>query len=490
MNRQRRSFIFSFFILLLAAGAAFVTIAPHNASLNVGFLGYQNDLKLKEGLDLKGGIQFLMRADCPSTNKNCDVNSLIQPTINNIQQRINGGLGVSEAVVTYQRDATSGTYYISIEIPGIKDDKQALNLIGQTGLLQIIDTGSNQIPAGTNVGVQTQTSQYPVRFTGTDLDPNSISVSFNQANQPQINFEMQGAAKDRFANYTQQNIGKYLTITLDGQVIESATINSQITGAGEISGGNLTLAQATSVSQLLRYGSLPLPLTLSGERQIDPTLGQEAINQSIRAAIIGLGLVVLFMLIYYRLPGLVAALALALYAALVISILKLIGAVLTLAGIAGLILSIGMAVDANVLIFERIKEELRAGRTLAAAIDIGWKRAWPSIRDSNMSTIITCLILSYFGNNFGATIIVGFATNLLIGVVTSLFTAVVVTRTLLSDLVSFFPWVVRFPALFGLPKDAITIPTYRRPTSTGSRKPAIALAGAGNVNLSDDESEE
>jgi preprotein translocase subunit SecD len=181
---------------------------------------------------------------------------------------------------------------------------------------------------------------------------------------------------------------------------------------------------------------------------------------------------------------------LALYAALVISILKLIGAVLTLAGIAGLILSIGMAVDANVLIFERIKEELRAGRTLGAAIDIGWKRAWPSIRDSNMSTIITCLILSYFGNNFGATIIVGFATNLLIGVVTSLFTAVVVTRTLLSDLVSFFPWVVRYPGLFGLPKGAITVPTYRRPSLATGRSPAVALAGAGDMEFGDDETEE
>ncbi|MBA3826463.1 MAG: protein translocase subunit SecD [Ktedonobacterales bacterium] len=483
--RRQRSLIFSFLVLLLAAGAGFVAIAPHNATLNLGFLGYQNDLKLKEGLDLRGGIQFLMKASCPTTKPNCDINGLIQPTINNIQQRINGGLGVSEAVVTSQKDATSGITYISIEIPGIKDDAQALNLIGKTGLLEIIDTGANYVPPGTKV----TPGQYKTVFTGTDLDPNSISVSFNQGNQPQIDFAMQGAAKDRFADYTQKNIGQYLTITLDSEVIESATIQSQITGPGQIS-GSLTLAQATSISQLLRYGSLPLPLTLNGERQIDPTLGQQAINQSIQAAIIGLGLVILFMLVYYRLPGLVAALALALYAALVISILKLIGAVLTLAGIAGLILSIGMAVDANVLIFERIKEELRAGRTLSAAIEIGWKRAWPSIRDSNMSTIITCLILSYFGNNFGATIIVGFATNLLIGVVTSLFTAVVVTRTLLSDLVSFFPWVVRYPGLFGLPKGAITVPTYRRPNLAAGRRPAVALAGAGDMEFGDDETEE
>ncbi len=483
--RRQRSAIFSLLLVVLALGAGFIAIAPHNATINWGFLGYQNDLKLKEGLDLKGGIQFIMQAKCPTTKPNCDINGLLQPTINNLQQRINGGLGVSEAVITSQRDATSGNYFISVEIPGIKDDQQANSLIGERGLLEIIDTGATAVPVATKV----TPGQYKTVFTGTDLDPNSIAVSFNQANQPQIDFAMQGSAKDRFATYTGSHIGQYLTITIDGLVIESATIQSQITGPGQISGG-FTLAQATSISQLLRYGSLPLTLTTSAERQIDPTLGQQAINQSIQAAIIGLGLVVLFMLVYYRLPGLVAALALALYAALIISILKIIGAVLTLAGIAGLILSIGMAVDANVLIFERIKEELRAGRTLGAAIDIGWKRAWPSIRDSNMSTIITCLILSYFGNNFGATIIVGFATNLLIGVVTSLFTAVVVTRTLLSDLVSFFPWVVRYPALFGLPKGAITVPTYRRPSPATGRRSAVALAGAGELDLTEDDIEE
>jgi preprotein translocase subunit SecD len=482
--RKNRNWIFTGLILVLAIVAVLLAVAPRNLSLNIPLLGYSNDLKLKQGLDLQGGIQFLLQAHCPSNQPKCDIGSLIAPTISNIQNRISGGLGVNEAVVTYQQDPTSGNYYISVELPGVKDDSQALALIGQTGKLEIINTGATYVAPGTTV----QEGQYPVEFTGGDLDPNSIAVSFNQANQPQIDFEMQGAAKSRFATYTGQNIGQYLTITLDGTVIESAIIQSQITGAGEIS-GSLTLSQAQSIAALLRYGSLPLPLTTASERQIDPTLGQQAIRQSIIAAIIGLGLVVLFMLFYYRLPGLVAVLALVLYSALVITILKLIGAVLSLPGIAALILSIGMAVDANVLIFERVKEELRGGRTLSAAIDIGWKRAWPSIRDSNASTIITCLILSIFGNNFGATLIVGFATNLLIGVLTSLFTAVVVTRTLLSDLVAIVPNVAKYPGLFGLPKDAITIPTYRRPGQSAlSGRARVALAG--DVALSDEDGEE
>ncbi len=483
---RRRNMWISGGILLLAIVAGYLALAPFGSTIGIGSAKYQNQLQLKKGLDLQGGLKFLLQANCPADEKNCDIASLIQPTIANIQQRINGGLGVSEAVVTYQQDPITKIYYISVELPGVKNDQQALAIIGQTGNLQFINTGSTYVPPGTAV----TPGQYPVVFKGSDLDPNSISVGFDQANNPQILFQMQGPAKAAFATYTQNNIGQYLTITLDNNVIESATIQQQIIGQGTISGGSLTLANAQSISTLLRYGALPLPLTPAGEQQIDPTLGQQSITQSIVAAIVGLGLVVLFMLFYYRLPGLVAVLALVLYSALVISILKLIGAVLSLAGIAGLILSIGMAVDANVLIFERIKEELRGGRTLGAAIDIGWQRAWPSIRDSNASTIITCLILSFFGNNFGASIIVGFATNLLIGVLTSLFTAVVVTRTLLNDLVTLVPNVVRYPWLFGLPKDAISVATYRPRQGLQIRRPAVALAGGAGAANDDEEDEE
>ncbi len=208
---------------------------------------------------------------------------------------------------------------------------------------------------------------------------------------------------------------------------------------------------------LLKYGALPISFDIKSEQIVGPTLGQDSITKSEIAAAIGLGIVILFMLLYYRLPGFLADCALLLYAGTTFAVFKLVGVTLSLAGIAGFILSIGMAVDANVLIFERVKEELRAGRLLSSAIDIGWKRAWPSIRDSNCSTLITCAVLYAFGSNFGATIIVGFATTLFLGVLISMFTAVVVTRTFLNLLVP--TGVVSHPALFGLPAGSIATAT-------------------------------
>jgi len=263
---------------------------------------------------------------------------------------------------------------------------------------------------------------------------------------------MKGDAVGSFGTFTGKNVGQYLTITLDGIVIESAVIQNAITGPGVIT-GNFSTQEAQRIVTVLKYGALPIPLKISSEETVGPTLGQDSIQKSAIAAAIGLGIVMLFMLLYYRLPGLLADIALILYALTTFAVFKLIGVVLSLAGITGFVLSIGMAVDANVLIFERVKEELRAGRLLASSIDIGWKRAWPSIRDSNISTLITCSVLYAFGSNFGATIIVGFATTLFLGVLISMFTAVVVTRTFLNLLVP--TGVVSHPALFGLPAGSI-----------------------------------
>jgi preprotein translocase subunit SecD len=259
---------------------------------------------------------------------------------------------------------------------------------------------------------------------------------------------MQGSAVSEFSSYTAQNIGHALTITLDRQVISSPTIQSQIPGNGQIT-GNFTYSTAQNLVNVLKYGSLPVVLKLNSSNVISPTLGQTAIQKSLLAGGIGIGIVILFMLLYYRLPGLLADIALLLYASLTFALFKLIGVTMSLAGIAGFILSIGMAVDANVLIFERIKEEIRAGRLLASAIDVGWSRAWPSIRDSNFSTLITCAVLFVFGSNFGASIIIGFASTLFLGVVVSMFTAIVATRTLLNLLVP--TGFINHPVLFGLP---------------------------------------
>jgi len=268
----------------------------------------------------------------------------------------------------------------------------------------------------------------------------------------QINFAMQSNKTAAFGSFTADHINQVMTITLDRQVVTSATIQSAITGAGQIT-GNFTLSDAQSIVNTLKYGSLPIALEKNSENVVSATLGSDTIARSILAAIIGISIVAVFMLLYYRLPGFLADVALALYTILTLAIFKLIGATLTLAGIAGFILSIGMAVDANVLIFERVKEELRSGRILASAIDMGWKRAWPSIRDSNFSTMITCGVLYYFGSNYGATMITGFATTLLLGVLVSMFTAIVVTRTFLNLLVP--TGIINHPALFGLPSGSI-----------------------------------
>ncbi|MGH2504774.1 MAG: protein translocase subunit SecD, partial [Ktedonobacterales bacterium] len=307
------------------------------------------------------------------------------------------------------------------------------------------------------VGSTVTEGQYPVIFTGAQLNPGSIQATLDQNNSPIVTFEFQGNARSKFATYTRDNQGGYLTVTIDNQVIESASIQSEIDGQGEITGiGSITAAK--DLATQLKYGALPLPLAVVSEQQLAATLGQQAIEFSIRAALIGLALVVLFMLIYYRLPGLLADVALLLYTLFIYAIIKLLGVTLSLEGIAATVLTIGMAVDANILIFERMKEELRAGRTMASAIDLGFKRAWPSIRDSNASTLITGAILYWFGSNYGATIIVGFATNLIIGVLLSLFTAVVVTRNFLNLLL--ISGIATHPALYSLPADALQVTRY------------------------------
>jgi preprotein translocase subunit SecD len=227
-----------------------------------------------------------------------------------------------------------------------------------------------------------------------------------------------------------------MPITLDKRVISSPVIEGAITGGSGVIRG-MTLAEAQKLALQLKYGALPVSLTLQSERKISATLGQDAIDKSIVAGIIGLGLVVLFMITYYRLPGVLASLALVIYSLVAFAVFKLVPVTLTLAGIAGFILSIGMAVDANVLIFARLKDELRSGKTLRAAVEAGFDHAWPSIRDSNVSTLITCGILFWFGSTFGgASIIKGFALTLAIGVLVSMFTAITVTRTFLRAIVA------------------------------------------------------
>jgi preprotein translocase subunit SecD len=449
------------FIILLAVGVAYIDL-PNTPGIHI--LGINNPLQWKLGLDLQGGVSALLTPD-PSQHYNNQTLQNEMPAVrDNIEQRVNGGLGVSEPSI---RIVTSnGVPSISVELPGFSGNQtEAVDSLLKTGLLEFWNTGPSPVTLNSAFD-PTQFTQYnpgnkPL-FTGKDLDPNQVYVSQDQAGRPQISFAMKGDAVAAFGTFTGKNVDSYLTVTLDKVVIESAVIQSAITGPGVIT-GNFTTQSAQQVVTVLKYGALPIALKIASEQTVGPTLGQDSIQKSVVAAIIGLSLVILFMLLYYRLPGLLADLALLLYAATTLAIFKLIGVVLSLAGIAGFVLSVGMAVDANVLIFERVKEELRAGRLLASAIDIGWKRAWPSIRDSNISTLITCAVLYAFGSNFGASIIVGFATTLFLGVLISMFTAVVVTRAFLNLLVP--TGVVSHPALFGLPAGSIATASLARRNS-------------------------
>jgi preprotein translocase subunit SecD len=269
-------------------------------------------------------------------------------------------------------------------------------------------------------------------MTGADLS--TASVSRDTVGNYQIDFTLKDPGKSVFADYTSKHIGDYLAIVLDGTIISAPSVNGAITqGQGQITGGNFTYDSANTLAIQLRYGSLPVPLQVIQSQQVGATLGQDSINRSLIAGIVGLSMVILFMIFSYRLPGVIASLALACYAATSLALFKFVGVTLTLPGIAGFVLSIGVAVDANILIFERLKEELRSGRTLRQAIDVAWTRAWPSIRDSNITTVISCIVLFIFGSSYGATIVQGFATTLFIGVVISLITAVFVTRTFLHE---------------------------------------------------------
>ncbi len=444
------------FIVVLALGAAYVIFWPTK-----GIDGkLPNPWTITEGLDLKGGIQVLL---LPTNPKQQPSDSDMQGVLTQIEGRVSNAAGVNEPVVRLQ--SVGGQTGVLVELPGANsgNQEQIINSLKQQGVLEIWNTGS----AGANAtqGSTFDPSQYPTTngkplFTGKDLDPGQLGVTQDQqTGQYEVSFAMKGAAFQQLDTFTSANVGNYMTITLDRSVISSPQIQAALPGSGVIT-GNFTLQSATALKNILQSGALPVPMSVESENTIGATLGQDSINRSLLAGEIGIGIVILFMLFYYRLPGFLASIALVMYTLFTFAIFKLIGVTLSLAGIAGFILSIGMAVDANVLIFERIKEELRAGRLLASAIDVGWKRAWPSIRDSNISTLITCSVLYTFGSNFGATTIVGFASTLAIGVAISMFTAVVVTRTLLNLLVP--TGAINHPAFFGLPAGSIATASLGR----------------------------
>jgi preprotein translocase subunit SecD len=378
-----------------------------------------------------------------------------------VENRVNG-LGVTEPLVQLQ-----GKQRVIVELPGIKNPDQAIATLRETGLLEFVEAGRTRLKEGdrirtsldvaTEKAAQTITSTTALTATSAMTDTEALtstqyayggqvfktlmtgrhlkdaSVSTDNVGRVVIAFELRGDGAKIFRDYTAQHVGDIVAIVLDKVVLSAPSIKETIpNGKGVITSGapaGFPLEEAKSIAVKMKYGALPVPLKVIENRTVGPTLGQDSVQRSIRAGVVGVIVVLLFMIVYYRLPGFLADLALLLYALLNFALYKLIPVTLTLPAITGFILSTGMAVDANILVFERMKEELRAGRNLRVAMEAGFSRAWTSIRDSNLSTLLTCLILFWFGSNFGASIVKGFAITLALGVAINLFTAIVVTRT-------------------------------------------------------------
>ena len=422
------------FIVILVAFSLWIDL-----SKNIAIINPFNDkpivernVDVKLGLDLRGGLQALLEADVPADTV---ITAEELTNAKNILQNRANALGVSE--ITMQ---TAGDRRIVAEFPGVTNPEEVVATLKQTALLEFVDMGSTPVAVGsliqTDFGVEnpaatTETGEtiYHTVITGAGLE--TASVTRSQAGAYEISFILKSDSTNVFAEYTTANRGKYLAIVLDKQVVSAPTINDPITDGQGVITGNFTQETAQTLAVQLRSGALPIPIKVVESRTIGATLGEESIRKSVLAGLIGLSVVILVMAFNYQLPGLIADMALICYALFSLMLFKLIPVTLTLPGIAGFILSVGMAVDANVLIFERLKEELRAGRNIRQAIDLAWSRAWPSIRDSNTSTLITCVILFLFGNTFGASMVKGFSVTLALGVGISLFTAIIVTRTFL-----------------------------------------------------------
>lgn len=375
----------------------------------------------KLGLDLKGGVYVVLEA-VPEEGVTLD-DSAMNRLIEVLDRRING-LGVAESVVQ-----KAGNNRVIIELPGISNTEDAIKMIGKTALLEF----KLENPDGT-LG--------ETLLTGGALK--KADVSHDNLGRPQIQFEMNQEGAIKFAEITRNNIGRKLAITLDGKVQTAPMINSEIPSGNGVITGNYTLEEAKATATLLNAGALPVKAEIVETRTVGASLGDESIAQSKQAAMFAMALIGIFMLIFYRLPGIVADIALVIFGLITFGSLNFIDATLTLPGIAGLILSAGMAVDANVIIFERIKEELKLGNTVRNAIDAGFSKGFVAIFDSNLTTLIITTILFTFGTGP----VKGFAVTLTIGTLASMFTAITITKIILVTFINLFN--LNRPELFGV----------------------------------------
>ena len=361
-------------------------------------------LSIRQGLDLQGGTHVVLEAeDTPTAQVNDDA---MERVIRIMEKRVNE-LGLAEPIVQRQ-----GARRIIVELPGVKDPDKAIAVIGKTAMLEFQDEDGNTV------------------LTGTDLK--EAHEQTDQQGQNLVGLEFTDVGGKKFAELTMNNVGRRIAILLDGEVLTAPNVKEAITGGKAVITGQRTLQEAHELAILLRSGALPVKVNIIETRTVGPSLGQDSKDKSVFAFAIGLGAVILFMAGFYRLSGIIADISLMAYVILLLAILKLLDATLTLPGVAGIILSIGMAVDANVLIFEHFKEEFLSGKSLRLSMDAGFKRAFTTIFDSNITTIIASIVLFCFGTGS----IRGFAITLGLGVVLSMFTAITLTQYMVKNMIA------------------------------------------------------
>ncbi|MBI4050609.1 MAG: protein translocase subunit SecD [Candidatus Doudnabacteria bacterium] len=400
-----------FFIIILAFLAGLVVFDK------LFLIKINNVFPFRLGLDLQGGTHLVYEGDLTDITAG-DRGDAMNSARDVIERRVNA-FGVSEPVIQ-----VAGDNRLIVELPGVKDIEGAIKQIGLTPFLEFREIDPAYLPPEDPNEIDFLKQFRPSGLSGKHLKKSDIVFDPN-TNQPQITLQFDDEGKKLFADITARNIGRVVAIFLDGIPISAPVVQQEITAGQAVITGNFTIDEAKELAQRLNAGALPVPIKLVQQQNIGPTLGRVSLEQSVIAGLIGFLAIVLFMLVYYKLSGLFAILALLIYVFINLAVFKLVPVTLTLAGIAGFILSVGMAVDANILVFERTKEERKAGVESNKALERGFTRAWNAIRDSNVSSLITVFILGYFGSS----LIRGFAVTLGIGILVSMFTAIFVTRT-------------------------------------------------------------
>jgi len=398
-------------------------------------LPYLPNIPFKLGLDLQGGIHLVYEADMSGIEAQ-EYGSSLQGLRDVIERRVNL-FGVKEPTV--QTQESGDKHRLIVELAGIDDPSKAIEMIGQTPYLEfkeykanyqeIIDKNTELVNNG-GEEIQLEDPFQPTSLTGKYLK--KAELTFDQTTyQPLVSLQFDDEGAKIFEELTARNIGKPLAIYIDGIPISAPTVQEKISQGNAQISGRFTLEEAKTLARNLNAGALPVPITLISQETVGPALGKISLEKSLQAGIWGLIAVVIFMTIFYRLPGLLASLALLIYAILNLVLFKTIPVTLTLAGIGGFLLSIGMAVDGNILIFSRMKEELRQGKTLAVAVEEGFRRAWPAIWDGNFTLLIVAVILFSFGTSF----VKGFAFTVIIGTLLSMFSAIIITKSFLRCLI-------------------------------------------------------